>query len=137
MEKRGFIFPSIGKTNFRFQLFGVALYSPTVSPQKYLNTFYRYVVLAVVLLALIGVVFSFLPKIHQFQGYQDTKTGLKDDIRTKEAHIKELRLNQHQFSTDKHCVQELAREKGCAQDGETSYQLEESAATNREIRSTK
>ena len=92
-----------------------------------MNQFYRYVVLAVVLLALIGVAFAFLPKIDQFQDYQDTKTGLEADIRAAEARIKELRLNQQKFSTDKHFVQKLAHEKGFAHEGETIYQFEEPA----------
>ncbi|MBC8207103.1 MAG: septum formation initiator family protein [Kiritimatiellales bacterium] len=100
-----------------------------------MNQFYRYVVLAVVVLALIGVAFAFLPKINQLQSYQDTKTGLEVDIRATEARIKELRLNQQQFSTDKHFVQKLAHEKGFAHEGETIYQFEE-PATNGEIQNT-
>ena len=86
--------------------------------------------LAVVLLVLIGVAFAFLPKINQFQGYKETKTGLEADIRAEEARVRELRLNQQKFSTDKNYVQRLAHEKGFAHEGETIYQLEEPAGTN-------
>jgi len=101
-----------------------------VNPQNYWNRLYRYVAAAIVLLALVGVVFAFLPKIRQFQGYQDTKTGLESEIRTEEARIRQLRENQQKFSTDKHFVQRLAHEKGFAHEGETIYQLEEPTGTN-------
>ena len=91
--------------------------------------------MAVVLMVLVGLAFAFLPKINQFQSYQDTKTGLETDIRAEEARIQELRLNQQKFSTDKHFVQKLAHEKGFAHDGETIYQFEE-PATNGGIRNT-
>ncbi|MBL7016764.1 MAG: septum formation initiator family protein [Kiritimatiellales bacterium] len=98
-----------------------------MSSQKYLNKFFRYIIMAVVLMVLVGLAFAFLPKINQFQSYQDTKTGLETDIRAEEARIQELRLNQQKFSTDKHFVQKLAHEKGFAHDGETIYQFDEPA----------
>lgn len=91
---------------------------------------YRYVAVAIVLLALVGAAVAFLPKIRQFQGYQETKTGLEDDIRIEETHIRELRLNQQKFSTDKNFVQKLAHEKGFAHEGETIYQLGGPSDTN-------
>lgn len=107
-----------------------------MNPQNYWNKLYRYVAAAIVLLALVGVTFAFLPKIRQFQGYQDTKTGLEDEIRSDEARIKELRLNQQKFTTDKNFVQKLAHEKGFAHEGEIIYQFEEPSGTNNEARTT-
>jgi len=101
-----------------------------VSPQNYWKKLYRYVGLAMVLLVLAGAALAFLPRIHQFQGYKEKKTGLEKDIRAEEIRIKELREKQQKFSTDKNFVQKLAHEKGFAHEGETIYQLEESAETN-------
>jgi cell division protein FtsB len=101
-----------------------------VNPQNYWNKLYRYVAVAVVLLALIGATLAFLPKIRQFQGYQETKKGLEADIRTEESHIRDLRLNQQKFSMDKNFVQKLAHEKGFAHEGETIYQLGGPSDTN-------
>ena len=117
-------------SHFILHISGFISHIATVSPQNYWNKLYRYVALAVVLLALVGVSFAFLPKIHQFQGYQDTKIKLEADIRAKEARIKEFRLNQQKFSTDKKFIQKLAHEKGFAHEGETIYQFEETPATN-------
>lgn len=101
-----------------------------MNPQNYWNKLYRYVAAGIVLLALIGAALAFLPKIRQFQGYQDTKNKLEADIRTEETHIRDLRLNQQKFSTDKNFVQKLAHEKGFAHEGETIYQLDGPSDTN-------
>jgi len=101
-----------------------------VSPQKYWNIIYRYVALAVIGLALTGVIFAFLPKVNQFRGYQATKEALEADIRTKEESIKELRLKQERFGTDKYFVQQIAHEVGFAHEGETIYQFNEKAVSN-------
>lgn len=101
-----------------------------VSPQKYWNVFYRYVAIAVIGLALTGVVFAFLPKVAQFRSYQETKTALETDIRAKEEAIKELRLKQERFGTDKYFVQQIAHERGFAHEGETIYQFSEKAAAS-------
>jgi cell division protein FtsB len=101
-----------------------------VSPQKYWNKVYRYVALATVLLVLTGVSFAFLPKIRQFQNYQDTKTRLETQISTEKEHIKELRLKQEKFSTDKGFVQKIAHEIGFVHEGETVYQFEKPSETN-------
>lgn len=81
--------------------------------------------LAGVCLSLVGVVFAFLPKIHQFQDYQDTRRQLEADIRVGKERINELRSNQENFSTDKHFVQKIAHEIGFVHEGETVYQFEE------------
>jgi hypothetical protein len=101
-----------------------------VSPQKYWNVIYRYVAIAVVGLALTGIVFAFLPKVNQFRSYQDTKNALEADIRAKEESIKELRLKQERFGSDKYFVQQIAHERGFAHEGETIYQFNEKAVSN-------
>ncbi len=101
-----------------------------MSPQKYWNVIYRYAALAAILLALIGVVFAFLPKVTQFKDYQNRKNMLESEISDEEQRIKELRLNQEKFSTDKHFVQKIAHEIGFAHEGEIIYQFDDSADTN-------
>jgi len=101
-----------------------------VSPQKQWNIIYRYAALAAVLLALIGVVFAFLPKVSQFKNYRETKTTLEAEIRSEEEQIKELHLKQEKFSTDKHFVQKIAHEIGFAHEGEVIFQFDNNPATN-------
>ena len=101
-----------------------------MSPQKYWNVIYRYVAIAVIGLALTGVIFAFLPKVNQFRSYQATKNELEADIRAKEEAINELRLKQERFGSDKYFVQQIAHEIGFAHEGETIYQFNEKAITN-------
>jgi hypothetical protein len=101
-----------------------------VSPQKYWNTIYRYAAIAAIGLALTGVVFAFLPKMSQFRSYQETKNTLEEDIRNKEEAIKELRIKQERFGSDKYFVQQIAHETGYAHDGETIYQFNEKPVSN-------
>lgn len=101
-----------------------------MSPQKYWNTIYRYVAAAVIVLAVIGVVFAFAPKVKQFNVYQDRKSQLENEIRAEEEYIKDLRLKQERFATDKHFVQQIAHEIGFAHKGETIYQFDEPISTN-------
>lgn len=101
-----------------------------MSPQKYWNVVYRYVVIAVIGLALIGFIFAFLPKVAQFRDYQDTKKALEADIQTQEESIKELRLKQERFGSDKYFVQQIAHERGFAHEDETIYQFNEKTVSN-------
>jgi hypothetical protein len=101
-----------------------------VSPQKYWNVVYRYVAIAVIGLALTGIIFAFLPKVNQFRSYQATKNEMEADIRAKEEAIKELRLKQERFGSDKYFVQQIAHEIGFAHEGETIYQFNEKAVSN-------
>ena len=101
-----------------------------MSPQKYWNKIYRYAAIAAIGLALTGVVFAFLPKMTQFRSYQETKNTLEEDIRNKEEAIKELRLKQERFGSDKYFVQQIAHETGYAHDSETIYQFNEKPVSN-------
>jgi uncharacterized membrane protein len=103
-----------------------------VSSQKYWNKIYRYVAAAVIGLALVGVVFAFLPKVSQFSSYQKTKNELDKDIRNKEEAIKELRLKQERFGSDKYFVQKIAHETGYAHEGEMIYQFNDKAVSNQQ-----
>lgn len=111
-----------------------------MSPQKYWNQIYRYAALAAIGLALVGVVFAFLPKVTQSRTYQETRTALESDIRSQEEAIKELRMKQERFGTDKYFVQQLAHEIGYAHAGETIYQFGEKTGlgpTNNEIQKSR
>ena len=102
-----------------------------------MNRVYRIAAIAVIVLALIGIVFAFFPKVTQFHSYQEVKDDLNRDISAKEEAIKELRHKQERFSTDKYFVQQIAHETGFAHEGETIYQFEESPLTNGEARTPK
>lgn len=101
-----------------------------MSPQKYWNVFFRYAAFAVIGLALIGVVFAFLPKVNQYKSYQNTRQALEEDIRQRKEAINELRIKQERFGTDKYFVQQIAHETGYAHEGETIYQFNEKAVSN-------
>lgn len=101
-----------------------------MSPQKYWNRIYRIAVMAAFGLALVGVVFAFFPKVTQFRSYQQTKNALDEDIRAKEEAIKELRLQQERFSTDRIFVQQMAHKIGYAHPSETVFQFNETNAGN-------
>lgn len=104
-----------------------------MSPQKHWNNFYRYAALAAILLALFGVSLAFLPKVGQFRSYQETKSKLEADIRAEEERIKELRLKQERFSTDKYFVQQIAHEIGFAHENEVIFQFNDQPDTNRPL----
>jgi hypothetical protein len=104
-----------------------------VSSQNYWNVIYRYVAMAVFGLALIGVVCAFVPKMAQFRSYQGTKNTLETDLRAQEEAIKELRLKQERFSTDKYFVQQIAHEIGFAHEGETIYQFSDKEAVSNNV----
>jgi len=109
-----------------------------VSPQKYWNQIYRYAALAAIGLALTGVVFAFLPKVHQSRAYQATRQALEAEIRSQEEAIKELRIRQERFGSDKYFVQQLAHEIGYAHENEMIYQFGEkpsAGATNDPLKS--
>lgn len=101
-----------------------------MSPKNYWNQIYRIAALAAVGLALIGVLFASFPKVTRFRSYQQTKASLESDIRTNEEAIKELRLKQERFGTDKYFVQQMAHEIGYAHEGETIYQFKEENKSN-------
>ena len=73
---------------------------------------------------------AFFPKVNQFKDYQQTKQQLEADIRMEEERVKELRLKQEKFSTDKHFVQKIAHEIGFAHEGEVIFQFSDEAGTN-------
>lgn len=95
-----------------------------------MNKIYRFAAGAVVVMALIGMVFAFFPKVSQFHSYQEVKNDLERDIRAKEEAINELRHKQERFSTDKFFVQQIAHEIGFAHEGETIYQFNDVSTTN-------
>ncbi len=101
-----------------------------MSLQKQWNIVYRSAAFFAFLLALIGGVFAFIPKVSQYQEYQKTIKELKGAIDCDEKKIKELRRKQDKFSTDKHFVQKIAHETGFAHSGEVIFQFEDEPATN-------
>jgi len=101
-----------------------------VSSQKQWNVVNRYVAIAVGGIAVCGVFFAFLPKIDQFNTYQARKAELDEDIRIHDELVKELRLKQERFGSDKYFVQQIAHEIGFAHEGETIYQFNDKATSN-------
>jgi cell division protein FtsB len=101
-----------------------------MSIDNYLNIVRRFIIGAVVLLALIGIGFAFLPKVSQFREYQQTKETLEARLRAAEEEIKELKLKQEKFATDKYYVQQIAHDIGYAHDDETIFQFNDQLSTN-------
>ncbi len=98
--------------------------------QKYWNRLYRFVIIAAAALAGAGALVAFLPKVAQFQSYQQTKHELETDIRLKEEQINDLRLKQEHFGTDRYFVQQMAHKIGYAHETETIFQFNDEAVTN-------
>ena len=106
------------------------LYFPAMSSHNYWNTLYRYTAIAVFVLAVIGIVFAFMPKVTQFHEYQETKSTLGVDLCAEEERIKELRNNQERFHTDKYFVQQIGHQIGFAHEGEVIFQFDDGPTTN-------
>lgn len=98
--------------------------------QKYWNRLYRFAIITAAALAGAGALLAFLPKITQFQSYQQTKHELETDIRRKQEQIKDLRLKQERFGTDRYFVQQMAHKIGYAHESETVFQFNDESATN-------
>ena len=98
--------------------------------EKYWNLINRIVLTAIGIMALVGVLLAFGPKVKQMQTYQTTRDALQQQIDEAVAAEKELKNKQQRFLSDPEYVERVAHEVGYARKDETIYQfLDEKGAT--------
>lgn len=98
--------------------------------EKYWNLINRIVLMAVVAMAVVGIVLAFAPKVRQMQSYQDTRDTLQQRIDVTLAAEKELKEKQQRFLTDPSYVEKVAHEVGYARSDEMIYHFPEETGSN-------
>ena len=93
--------------------------------EKYWNLINRVVLIAIVAMALVGVVLAFTPKVRQMQAYQNTRDTLQQRVDLTLAAEKELKGKQRRFLSDPTYVERVAHEVGYAHKNETIYHFPE------------
>jgi cell division protein FtsB len=93
--------------------------------EKYWNLINRIVLAAVVVMAIVGVVLAFAPKVQQMQDYQNTRDTLQQRIDITLSAEKELKEKQQRFLTDPSYVEKVAHEVGYARKDEMIYHFPE------------
>ncbi len=99
--------------------------------EKYWNLINRIVLVAIVVMAAIGMVLAFTPKVKQLQAYQERNDVLQQRIEVTIAAEKELREKQRRFMSDPAFVEKVAHEVGYARKGETIYHFPEETGEER------
>jgi len=97
--------------------------------EKYWNLINRIVLVAVAVMALVGIVLAFTPKVKQMQAYQETRDTLQQRIEVAITDEKELREKQQRFRTDPAYVERVAHEVGYARKDEMIYHFPEETGT--------
>ncbi|MCF7849041.1 MAG: septum formation initiator family protein [Kiritimatiellales bacterium] len=99
--------------------------------EKYWSLIHRVVLIVVLLMAVVGIVLAFTPKVKQMKDYQQIKEDLQKRIDTNEAGEKEIIDNRSRYRTDPAFVEKIAHERGYAHKDEVIFLLpEESSGTN-------
>ena len=97
--------------------------------EKYWNLINRIVLGAIGIMALVGVVLAFGPKVRQMKSYQATRDTLQQRIDETVAAEKELKNKQQRFLADPTYVERVAHEVGYACKDETIYHFPEETGT--------
>ncbi|MDH3982030.1 MAG: septum formation initiator family protein [Kiritimatiellaceae bacterium] len=98
--------------------------------EKYWNLINRIVLVAIVIMAGVGVVLAFTPKVRQMKGYQSTLDDLQQRIATTETNGKKTRENIQRFKNDPKFVEKVAHEVGYARTNETIFHFSEETGSN-------
>lgn len=93
--------------------------------EKYWNLINRIVLIAIILMAGVGVVLAFTPKVRQMQEYQQTNDSLQQRIEVTVAAEQELKNKQRRFFSDPEFVEKVAHEVGYARNNETIFHFPE------------
>ena len=93
--------------------------------EKYWNLINRIVLIAIIIMAGVGVVLAFTPKVRQMQEYQQTSDSLQQRIEVTVAAEQELKDKQRRFMTDPEFVEKVAHEVGYARTNETIFHFPE------------
>ena len=93
--------------------------------EKYWNLINRIVLVAIVIMAGVGVVLAFTPKVRQMQDYQNRKAAKERLLEETIAAENELKDKIRRFSSDPEFVAKLAHEVGYARTNETIFHFPE------------
>ena len=98
--------------------------------EKYWNLINRIVLIAIVIMAGVGVVLAFTPKVRQLQTYQETYDSLQHRIDVTVESEKELKEKQRRFLSDPEFVEKVAHEVGYARRDEMIFHFPEETGGN-------
>jgi cell division protein FtsB len=98
--------------------------------EKYWNLINRIVLVAIIIMAGVGVVLAFTPKVRQLQDYQEKHDSLQQRISVTLAAEQDLKEKQRRFTSDPDFVQKVAHEVGYARTNETIFHFPEETGTN-------
>lgn len=93
--------------------------------EKYWNLINRIVLVAVIVMAAVGIVLAFTPKVRQMQTFQNTRDALQQRIEITLAAEQDLKEKQRRFLTDPAFVEKVAHEVGYARQDEVIYHFPE------------
>lgn len=93
--------------------------------EKYWNLINRIVLVAIVIMAGVGVVLAFTPKVRQLKDYQSRHDALQQRIDETVAYEEELKEKQLRFFSDPEFVEKVAHEVGYARTNETIFTFPE------------
>ena len=98
--------------------------------EKYWNLINRVVLAAVAVMAMVGIVLAFTPKVKQMQAYQNTRDTLQHRIEVTVVAERELKEKQRRFLSDPAYIEKVAHEVGYASQGEMIYHFPEETGPN-------
>lgn len=98
--------------------------------EKYWNLIYRILLVTVLLMAGVGVVLAFTPKVKQMKSYQTTLDDYQQRIDLTVTNERETKENIRRFKTDPDYVEKVAHEVGYARADETIYHFPEETGGN-------
>ena len=93
--------------------------------EKYWNLINRVVLVAISVMAVVGIVLAFTPKVKQIQAYQNTRDTLQQRIEVTVIAERDLKEKQRRFRTDPSYVERVAHEVGYARKDEMIYHFPE------------
>lgn len=86
---------------------------------------YRFSWFLLVILAFIGLIFIFTPKLNRYSRLQKTRDTLADQNSAKTAEIKALKIKQERFTSEPAFVERTAREAGMVASDEIIYKFKD------------
>lgn len=98
--------------------------------EKYWNLINRIVVIAIVIMAGVGIALAFTPKVKQLQDYQERYNNLQHRAEITVAAENELKDKQRRFMTDPEFVERIAHEVGYAHKNEIIFYFSDETERN-------
>ncbi len=98
--------------------------------EKYWNLINRIVLIAIIIMAGVGVVLAFAPRVKQLKEHQNTYDALQQRIEVTVASEHALKEKQRRFAADPDFVERIAHEVGYARAGETIFHFPEETGSD-------